>query len=204
MSEAIRIVLAEDHKLVLDAIAALLALEDDLRVVGRACDGDAALAMVRALRPDILLTDVEMPGLSGIELADAVAAEKIPTRVVVVTTYARPGYLIRARAANVSGYLLKAAPAEALVNAIRTVHRGGIVIPADLADAAREAGADPLTDRERDVLRLAEEGMPNKDIGGRLNLSPGTVRNYLSQAAAKLYAANRVEAVRIARGNGWL
>jgi len=100
--------------------------------------------------------------------------------------------------------LLKVAPAEELVNAVRTVHRGGMVIPSDLADAARDAGADPLTERERDVLRLAEEGMPNKDIGDRLNLSPGTVRNYLSEAASKLYAGNRIEAVRIARGNGWL
>lgn len=204
MSDQIRIVIVEDQTLVLGAIAALLALEGDLQVIGRASDGEQALAMVRVLRPDILLTDVEMPGLSGIELAHAIDAEKLPVRVIVVTTYARPGYLTRARAANVSGYLLKVAPADALVNAIRTVHRGGIVIPADLAKAAREAGADPLTDRERDVLRLAEEGMPNKDIGDQLGLSSGTVRNYLSEAASKLYAANRIEAVRIARANGWL
>lgn len=204
MSDRIRIVIAEDQMLVLGAIAALLALEDDLQVIGRAGDGDEALAMVRELRPDILLTDVEMPGLSGIELAHAIDAEKLPVRVIVVTTYGRPGYLTRARAANVSGYLLKVAPADELMNAIRTVHRSGIVIPADLAEAAREAGADPLTDRERDVLRLAEEGRPNKDIGDRLGLSSGTVRNYLSEAASKLYAANRIEAVRIARANGWL
>jgi two-component system response regulator DesR len=204
MSDPIRIVIAEDQTLVLGAIAALLALEDDLQVIGRAGDGDAALAMVRELRPDILLTDVEMPGLSGIELAHAIDAEKLPVRVIVVTTYARPGYLTRARAASVSGYLLKVAPAGELVRAIRLVHRGGIVIPADLADAAREAGIDPLTDRERDVLRLAEEGMPNRDIGDRLGLSPGTVRNYLSEAASKLYAANRIEAVRVARAKGWL
>lgn len=204
MSDPIRIVIAEDQTLVLGAIAALLALEDDLKVIGRAGDGDAALTMVRELRPDILLTDVEMPGLSGIELAHAIDAEKLPVRVIVVTTYARPGYLTRARAASVSGYLLKVAPADELVSAIRAVHRGGIVIPADLAEAAREAGVDPLTDRERDVLRLAEEGMPNRDIGDRLGLSPGTVRNYLSEAASKLYAGNRIEAVRIARANGWL
>lgn len=204
MSDPIRIVIAEDQTLVLSAIAALLALEDDLQVIGRAGDGEAALTMVRELRPDILLTDVEMPGLSGIELAHAIDAHKLPVRVIVVTTYARPGYLTRARAANVSGYLLKVAPADELVSAIRAVHRGGIVIPADLAEAAREAGGDPLTDRERDVLRLAEEGMPNRDIGDRLGLSTGTVRNYLSEAASKLYAANRIEAVRTARANGWL
>ena len=204
MSDPIRIVIAEDQTLVLGAIAALLALEDDLQVIGRAGDGEAALTMVRELRPDILLTDVEMPGLSGIELAHAIDADKLPVRVIVVTTYARPGYLTRARAANVSGYLLKVAPADELVSAIRAVHRGGIVIPADLAEAARETGFDPLTDRERDVLRLAEEGMPNRDIGDRLGLSTGTVRNYLSEAASKLYAANRIEAVRTARANGWL
>lgn len=204
MSNPIRIVIAEDQTLVLGAIAALLALENDLQVVGRAGDGDAAVTMVRELRPDILLTDVEMPGLSGIELAYAIDAEKLPVRVIVVTTYARPGYLTRARTANVSGYLLKVAPAAELITAIRTVHRGGIVIPADLAEAAREAGTDPLTDRERDVLRLAEEGMPNRDIGDRLGLSLGTVRNYLSEAASKLYAGNLIEAVRIARANGWL
>ncbi len=204
MTEPIRIVIAEDQTLVLGAIAALLALEDDFLIVGRAVDGAGALTMVRELCPDILLTDVEMPGLSGIDLAHSMAAEDLPTRVIVVTTYARPGYLTRARAANVSGYLLKVAPAEELVNAVRTVHRGGMVIPSDLADAARDAGADPLTERERDVLRLAEEGMPNRDIGDRLGLSTGTVRNYLSEAASKLYAGNRIEAVRIARANGWL
>lgn len=204
MSDPIRIIIAEDQTLVLDAIAALLALEDDLQVIGRAGDGETALTMVRELRPDILLTDIEMLGLSGLDLANAINADKLSVRVIVVTTYARPGYLARARGANVSGYLLKVAPADELVNAIRTVHRGGIVIPADLDEMARESGANPLTDRERDVLRLAEEGMPNKDIGDHLGLSPGTVRNYLSEAASKLYAGNRIEAVRVARANGWL
>ena len=204
MSAPIRIVIAEDQALVRGAIAALLTLEDDFRIVGRASDGTAALKMVRELCPDILLADVEMPGLSGIDLAHAIAAERLSVRVIVVTTFARPGYLTRARAAHVVGYLLKDAPAEKLANAIRVVHGGGVVIPADLADAAREAGADPLTDRERDVLQLAEQGTPNKEIGERLHLSPGTVRNYLSEAASKLGAANRIEASRIARNNGWL
>jgi two-component system response regulator DesR len=204
MSCRIRIVLAEDQTLVLSAIAALLALEDDIEIVGQACDGHEALQMVRDLRPHILVTDVEMPGLSGIELADAVAQENLLVKVIVVTTYARPGYLVRALAAKVSGYLLKIAPARDLTNAIRTVHGGGIVIPADLAKATQDAGPDPLTDRERDVLRLAEQGMSNKDISNRLGLSPGTVRNYLSEAASKLYAANRVEAARSARSLGWL
>jgi len=200
----IRLVIAEDQALVLGAIAALLAMEDDLEIVARAPDGDAALEAVRAHRPDILLTDIEMPKRTGIEVAQAIAAESLPTRVVIVTTFARPGYLARARAAQVKGYLLKDAPVEELAAAIRTVAAGGSVVPAALAAAAWEAGADPLSDRERDALRLAEEGLSNKDIARRLNLSPGTVRNYLSDAAAKLGASGRIEAGRVARLNGWL
>ena len=204
MAEPLRIVVAEDQALVLGAIAALLELEPDMAVVGRAPDGAAALAMVRELRPDILLTDVEMPGLSGLDVAARVAAERLPTAAVIVTTFARPGYLARARAAGVRGYLLKATPSDELASAIRRVAAGGRVVPADLAAEAAEMGADPLTDRERDALRLAEEGLSNRRIAERLRLSPGTVRNYLSDAAAKLGAANRVEAGRTARRMGWL
>ncbi|MET3726285.1 response regulator transcription factor [Sphingomonas trueperi] len=200
----IRIVIAEDQGLVLGAIAALLALESDFEIVGRAANGDAALGLVRDLTPDILLTDIEMPGRTGLDCAQVLAAEKARTAVVIVTTFARPGYLARARAAGVRGYLLKDAPVDTLVAAIRTVAAGGRVIPPELAAAAWEAGSDPLTDRERDALRLAEEGLSNKDIARRLGLSPGTVRNYLSEAAGKLGAANRIEAGRTARANGWL
>jgi len=202
--QPLRIVVAEDQALVLGAIAALLTLEPDLTVVGRAVDGDAALALVRALEPDILLSDIEMPGLTGLEVAAAIAAERLPTATVIVTTFARPGYLARARAAGVRGYLLKDAPVEELAAAIRTVAAGGRAIPQALSAAAAEAGRDPLTDRERDALRLAEDGLSNKRIAERLGLSPGTVRNYLSDAAGKLGAANRVEAGRVARRNGWL
>jgi len=202
--QPLRIVVAEDQALVLGAIAALLTLEPDLTVVGRAVDGDAALALVRALQPDILLSDIEMPGLTGLEVAAAIAAERLPTATVIVTTFARPGYLARARAAGVRGYLLKDAPVEELAAAIRTVAAGGRAIPQALSAAAAEAGRDPLTDRERDALRLAEDGLSNKRIAERLGLSPGTVRNYLSDAAGKLGAANRVEAGRVARRNGWL
>ncbi|GGE96782.1 response regulator transcription factor [Sphingomonas prati] len=200
----IRIVIAEDQALVLGAIAALLGFEPDMTIAGRAVDGDTALALVRDLTPDILLTDIEMPGRGGIDVAARIAAEQLATRVVIVTTFARPGYLARARAAGVRGYLLKDTPVEQLATAIRTVAAGGRAIAADLAAAAWEIGDDPLTDRERDALRLAEEGLPNREIGVRLALSPGTVRNYLSDAAAKLGASNRIEAGRIARGNGWL
>lgn len=200
----IRIVIAEDQTLVLGAIATLLALEPDFTVVGRAADGDSALELVRQHMPDILLTDIEMPGLTGLDLARAVAGGPSRTAVIVMTTFARPGYLARARTAGVCGYLLKDAPVEDLAAAIRTVAAGGRAIPAELAAAAWEIGRDPLTDRERDALRLAEQGLSNKEIARRLALAPGTVRNYLSDAAAKLGAANRIEAGRTARLNGWL
>lgn len=204
MRDAIRVVIAEDQALVLGALAALLSLEEDISIVAQAMNGHDALVKVRELRPDILLADVEMPGLTGIEVAERLVEENLPTKVVVVTTFTRPGYLTRARACGVLGYLPKSAPAEELAAAIRTVHGGGRVIPRALAEAAREAGPDPLTRRERDVLRLAEEGASNKEIAGRLRLSPGTVRNYLADAAGKLGASNRTEAGRIARSNGWI
>ncbi len=200
----IRIVLAEDQAMVLGAIAALLNMEPDLSIIGRAADGAAAIDLIRSLAPDILLTDIEMPQLSGLDVALVIAEERLATRTVIVTTFARPGYLARARAAGVRGYLLKDAPVEQLAAAIRVVAAGGTFIPAELAETAWQAGADPLTPRERDALRLAEEGMSNKEIARRLDLSPGTVRNYLSDAAGKLGASNRIEAGRIARTNGWL
>ena len=203
-TRTIRLVIAEDQELVLGAIAALLGLESDIEVVGRAKDGPSALALVRALQPDILLSDIEMPGLSGIDVAARVAKEQPATATVIVTTFARTGYLNRARAAGVRGYLLKDSPVDDLAAAIRTVAAGGRAIPPGLATAAAEAGRDPLTERERTVLQLAEEGLSNKRIADRLDLSPGTVRNYLSDAAGKLGAANRIEAGRIARLNGWL
>jgi len=200
----IRIVVAEDQALVLGAIAALLDLEPDMTVVGRAANGVAAVESVRALSPDILLTDIEMPEMTGIDAARLLFEAGATTRTVIVTTFARPGYLARARAAGVRGYLLKDSPVEQLADAIREVARGGIVVPPDLAAAAWDSGADPLTQRERDTLRLADEGLSNKEIAIRLSLSPGTVRNYLSEGAAKLGASNRIEAGRIARLNGWL
>lgn len=200
----IRVVIAEDQLLVLGALAALLALEGDIEVIGQARDGAAALELVRTLAPDILLTDVEMPGLSGLDVCDAIAAEKLATRVVIVTTFARPGYLRRAMEARAAGYLLKDAPPDVLAAAVRTVAAGGRAIAPDLAEAAWDATPDPLTDRERLVLRLADEGHSNKVIAQRLGLSPGTVRNYLADASAKLGASGRIDAARIARRNGWL
>lgn len=200
----ISILVAEDQQMVLEAIAALLALEDDIEILAKAVNGDDALAEVRRLRPDILLTDVEMPGLSGIDLARAIREEALRTRTIVVTTFGRTGYLARARQAGVRGYLLKDAPFEELLCAIRTVAAGGEAVSPALAGAADEAEPDPLNDRERDVLRLAEQGLTNRDIASRLGLALGTIRNYLSEASAKLGARNRIDAYRIARHNGWL
>ena len=199
----IRILLAEDQKLLLSAIGQLLALEDDLDVVDRAADGDEARALIEQHRPDMVVSDIEMPGMTGLELAEWLAREHPQIRVVILTTFARPGYLRRALEAGVSGYLLKDTPAEKLADAIRRAHRGERVIAPELALTAFDA-KDPLTDRERQLLRLAGEGISNAEIGRRLHLAEGTVRNYLSEAIGKLDADNRIEAFRIARNQGWL
>lgn len=199
----IRVLIAEDQSMVLGALAALLELEPDLEVVGRAHDGREALDRVAELRPDVVVTDIEMPRLTGLELAAELRRQGSPARVVILTTFARGGYLRRALEAGVSGYLLKDAPAERLAEAIRRVHAGLRSIDPELAVAAWEE-ADPLTDRERQVLRLAAEGLSTARIGSEIHLSEGTVRNYLSEAISKVGASNRVEAARIARQRGWL
>lgn len=199
----IRVVIAEDQAMVLGALSALLEIESDIEVVARARNGDEALALVRTHRPDVLLTDIEMPAKTGLEVAAMVRQEGLPTRVVILTTFARAGYLRRALEAGASGYLLKDSPAEQLANAIRRVHAGGRAVDPELA-AEAWSEPDPLTDRERQVLRLAGEGQATGDIAESLHLSEGTVRNYLSEAISKLGAQNRVEAARIAREKGWL
>lgn len=199
----IRIVLAEDQTLLLGALAALLNLEPDLDVVGRAASGDEARHLVDTLRPDLLLTDIEMPGSSGLDLATWVKQHAVTTQVAILTTFARPGYLRRALEAGVRGYLLKETPAEKLADAIRRIQAGERVIDPELALTAFDS-SDPLTERERQVLKLAGEGLGNAEIGRRLHLAGGTVRNYLSEAISKLGAENRIEAWRIARDQGWL
>lgn len=199
----IRILLAEDQAMVRGALSALLNLETDIEVLGAAADGEAAWRELQRLKPDVLVTDIEMPGLSGLELAQRIQRHELPTRVVIVTTFARAGFLRRALEAGVSGYLLKDAPAEHLADALRKVHRGGRAIDPQLAlDAWSDA--DPLNDRERQILRFAGEGLSAGEIAAQLNLSQGTVRNYLSEAIGKLGAANRIEAYRTARAKGWL
>lgn len=200
----IRIVLAEDQTLLLGALSALLKLEDDLDVVGTAKNGREALELCRSVKPDVLLTDIEMPLMTGLELAAALSAEQAGCKVVIVTTFARAGYLRRALDAGVRGYLLKDAPAETLAAAIRNVHAGGRAIAPELALESWNAGDDPLSERERQVLRLAGEGKTSGEIAKLVHLSEGTVRNYLSEAISKLNAGNRVEAYRLAREAGWL
>ncbi len=199
----IRVVIAEDQAMVLGALLALLEIESDIEVIARARNGDETLDLVRTHRPDVLLTDIEMPGKTGLEVAGVVRQEALPTRVVILTTFARAGYLRRALDAGASGYLLKDSPAEQLANAIRRVHAGGRAVDPELA-AEAWGEPDPLTDRERQVLRRAGEGQATGEIAEALHLSEGTVRNYLSEAISKLGAQNRVEAARIAREKGWL
>jgi two-component system response regulator DesR len=199
----IRVVIAEDQRMVLGALAALLSLEDDIEVVAQASDGTAALAMVREHQPDVLITDVEMPLLSGLDVARLLQGQT-QARVIVLTNFARAGYLRRALEAGVSGYVLKAQPANELADAVRRVHRGMRVIDPQLAAESWSSEVDPLTARQREILQLATEGASTADIGARLGISPGTVRNYLSEAILKLGAANRIDAARIARSKGWL
>jgi len=199
----IRILLAEDQAMVRGALSALLRLESDLDVIGSAADGEEAWQFVQRDVPDVLVTDIEMPRLTGLELAQRIRERGIECKVVIVTTFARPGFLRRALDAGVSGYLLKDAPADQLADALRKVHRGGRAIDPQLALEAWSE-ADPLNDRERQVLRLAGEGLSAGDIAEQLHLSQGTVRNYLSEAIGKLGVGNRIEAYRLARQKGWL
>jgi two-component system response regulator DesR len=198
----IRVVVAEDQAMMLGALAALLGMENDIRVVAQARNGTQALLAAREHLPDVLITDIEMPEMTGIELARALR-DHPKVKVVVVTTFARPGYLRRALDAGAMGYLLKDSPARELADAVRRVQRGQRVIDSELAAEAL-GEPDPLTDRERQVLRLAGDGATSEDIAGKLFLSEGTVRNYLSEAIGKLGAVNRVDASRIAREKGWL
>jgi two-component system response regulator DesR len=189
--------------MVLGALAALLSLEADIDVVAQASDGTEALAMVRTHQPDVLITDVEMPHGSGLDVALQLK-DQSRTRVIVLTNFSRAGYLRRALEAGVSGYVLKAQPANELAEAVRRVHRGLRVIDPQLAAESWSGGADPLTPRQREILQLATEGASTAHIAAQLGISAGTVRNYLSEAILKLGAGNRIEAARIARNKGWL
>jgi two-component system response regulator DesR len=201
--KSIRVGIAEDQGMVLGALAALLEIEGDISVIFQARNGKEALNAVLAQKPDVLITDIEMPEMTGLDVAVELQRRKTGTRVIILTTFARSGYLRRALEAGASGYLLKDMRAEELADAVRRVKQGMRVVDPELA-AESWGEPDPLTDRERQVLRLAGDGMASGDIAEQLSLSEGTVRNYLSEAISKLGAANRIEAARIARTKGWL
>jgi len=181
----------------------LLEIEGDIEVVAEARNGKAALEAVLSHRPDVIVADIEMPEMTGLELCGELQAQKIAVKVLILTTFARSGYLRRAMTAGASGYLLKDRPAKELADAVRRIHNGLRVIDPELAAEAWDE-PDPLTDRERQVLRLAADGASTGAIAAKLKLSEGTVRNYLSESINKLGAQNRVEAARIARTRGWL
>ncbi len=200
----IRVLLAEDQQLVRGALRALLELEPDITVVAEVGRGDEVLAAAREHVPDVALLDIEMPGRDGIEAARELAAALPGTRAVVLTTFGRPGFLRRAMEVGAAGFLVKDSPVAELAAAIRSVMAGERVIDRDLAAAALALGATPLSAREADVLRAAADGATVADIAGRLFLSEGTVRNYLSNAIGKTGARTRVEAARVAADKGWL
>jgi two-component system response regulator DesR len=200
----IRVLLAEDQTMLRGALAALLDLEPDMTVVAQAANGNEALKLARNLSPDVIVTDIEMPQKTGLELAADLNLSGLKARVIILTTFARPGYLRRALDAGAHGYLLKERPASELAEAIRRVHSGLRAIDPALAAEAWTADPDPLSDRERQILQRAGDGRSSSEIAAELRLSEGTVRNYLSEAIAKLGATNRTDAARIARTRGWL
>ena len=201
---AIRVLIAEDQTMLRGALAALLSLEPDILVIAEASNGREAHKLTLTLAPDVVVTDIEMPQMTGLEFAAALKDTNSKARVIILTTFARPGYLRRALDAGARGYLLKERPASELAEAIRRVHAGLRAVDPALAAEAWSADADPLSDRERSILQRAADGRSSAEIAAELRLSEGTVRNYLSEAIAKLGAANRIDAARIARARGWL
>jgi two-component system response regulator DesR len=198
------LLIAEDQVMMREALSTLLDLEDDLSVVGQVGRGDEVVPAVLERRPDVVLLDIELPGASGLDVAAQLRDQAPSTLVVIVTTFGRPGYLRRALDAGVRGFVVKDGPVEALAAAIRRVASGDLVIDPALAADALAAGPNPLTDRERDVLRESADGATVADIAGSLHLSEQTVRNYASAAIAKTATRNRVEAAAEARHRGWL
>jgi two-component system response regulator DesR len=198
------VLLAEDQGMMRGALALLLGLEEDIEVVAQVARGDEVVGAAEESGADVALLDIEMPGMSGLDAAAALRDALPAVKIVIVTTFGRPGYLRRAMESGAHAFLVKDAPAAQLADAVRRVLRGERVIDPVLAAAALAEGADPLTGRERDVLRTAADGALNAEIARRLHLSEGTVRNYLSTAIQKTGARNRAEAVRIARERGWL
>ena len=200
----IRVLLADDENLIRSALAQMLDLEEDIEVVAQAADGAQAIAAARSTTPDVAVLDLQMPDLDGIEVAQGIARDVPTCAALIVTSHGRPGYLKRALASGVAGFLPKTTSAATLAQVVRIVHAGGRHVDAELAAEAIAAGDSPLTPRESDVLEAAAGGAPIDAIAGKVSLSPGTVRNYLSSASAKLGVSNRHEAVAKARQLGWI
>jgi two-component system response regulator DesR len=200
----IRVLLAEDQTMVREALASLLSLEDDIEVVAQVGRGDEVLTAARAQRPDVALLDIEMPGASGIDAAGVLRDELPGTRVLILTTFSRPGYLRRAMEQGAAGFLLKDAPASELAGAIRRVVAGERIVDPGLAAAALAEGESPLTAREHEVLEAARRYGTVAELAAALHLSPGTTRNHLSAIMGKLGAHSRIEAIRVAEEKGWL
>jgi two-component system response regulator DesR len=198
-----RLLIAEDEGMMRSAIATLLDLEDDLEVVAQVGRGDEVLPAALESRPDVALLDIEMPGPSGLEVADQLREALPYCAVIILTTFGRPGYVQRALASGVRAFVIKDGPVEELARIIRRVRAGELVVDPTLATAALAQGTNPLTEREREVLRAAADGATIADVAARLHLSPSTVRNYLSEAIGKTGSRNRMEAVRVARERGW-
>ena len=200
----IRVLVAEDMHLIREALVALIGLEDDMQVVAEVDRGDEIEPAALRERPDVAVLDIDLPGLDGLSAAQCLQASLPQCQSLILTGLSQPSHLLRALEGRVRGFLPKDAPAADFVDAIRRVARGERVLDPVLVAAALETGANPLTERETDVLRSAADGLSTEQIGGQLFLSPATVRNYLSYAIAKLDARNRIDAVRIARDAGWL
>lgn len=200
----IRVVIAEDQKMLLGAFSSLIAFETDIEVVGEAQDGQKAWELIVEKIPDVCILDIEMPHMTGLELARKIKEEQIPSKVMIVTTFSRVGYLQKAIDSDVTGYLLKDEPIDYLIDSIRKVAAGEKVVSRDLAATLFMKVENPLNDRERDVLRLVREGLTTSEITKRLFLTKGTVRNYLSSSIQKLQVESRQQAVNKANENGWL
>jgi two-component system, NarL family, response regulator DesR len=200
----IRVLIAEDMHLIRGALVALLSFEDDMQVVAELERGDEIVATALRVQPDVAVLDIDLPGVDGLTAAEQLHAVLPQCRTLVLTGLSQPGNLLRALKAHVRGFIVKDAPADSLADGIRKVAAGHRVIDPDLIAAALETGASPLTGRESDVLRAAEEGIATPEIATRLSLSPATVRNYLSNAITKTGARNRIDAIRIARDAGWI
>lgn len=201
---SISVLLAEDQAMVRGALASLLSLEPDIEVVGEVSRGDQVLQIALASQPDVAVLDIEMPGRSGLEVASELAQQLPACKVLIVTTFGRPGYMRRAMEAGAAGFLLKDAPAAELAQAIRRAVAGERVVDPGLAAAALSEGVSPLTAREQEVLCAARQGGTIAELASQLHLSPGTTRNHLSAIMQKIGASTRVEAIRIAEEKGWL